>query len=196
MKKHKNKLINFALGLSIVSIGITISSDIFAQVLYPRYGLFQPYTKPRYPSRTETDKNIADVLEKSAKFRNFHDGLKQAKLLDILKQTCPKEQPYCLTIFAPNNEAFNNAPIAVFKKYNQPENRIKFLKYHLVQGPITPKDVDSGSKVTMEGNPIQITESSEGIYKLNTANAKHPSTLTSNGVIIEIDKLLIPPEFQ
>jgi uncharacterized surface protein with fasciclin (FAS1) repeats len=191
----KKTLINLALCLSAVSIGVTINCDIFAQPIYPRYGLFQPYTKPRYPSRNETGKDIADVLRDDPKFKNFVDGLNQEKLLDFLKQSCSKEQPYCLTVFAPNNDAFNkNASMALFNKYNQPENRIKILKYHLVQSPITPQDVNRGLKVTMEGHPIQITESSEGVYKLNTANAKHPSILTKNGVIIEIDKLLIPPD--
>ncbi|MDJ0732585.1 MAG: fasciclin domain-containing protein [Nostocaceae cyanobacterium] len=190
----KKKLINLALCLGVISIGFTINSDILAQPLYPRYGLFQPYTKPRYPSRNQTGKTIADVLTKDAKFRNFVDGLEQAKLLEELRKSCPKEQPYCLTIFAPNDEAFNNLPRAVFNKYNQPENRSKILQYHLVQGRITKEDVDSGSKVTMAGHPIQITESSEGIYKLNTANGKHPSILTKNGVIIEIDQVLIPPD--
>ena len=200
MKQQKNnlintnkKLINLALCLGIISIGTTMSSEIFAQPRYPRYGLFQPYSRPRYPSRDQTNNDIEYVLRNDPKFRNFFDGLEQAKLLDTLKQSCSKEEPHCLTIFAPNNKAFENASTSVFKKYNEPENRIKILKYHLVQDSITPQDVDGGSKVTMEGNPIKITEPSEGIYKLNTANAKNPSILTKNGVIIEVDELLIPP---
>jgi uncharacterized surface protein with fasciclin (FAS1) repeats len=189
----KSHLIKLALCFSVVSISVIMNSNTVALPIYPRYGLFQPYSKPRYPSRNETANNIADVLSKNSKFNNFVDGLKQANLLDTFKEPCPKEQPYCLTIFAPNNEAFNSTPRAVYQKYNQPENRIKVLKYHIVQGAITPQDVDSGSKMTIEGHPIKITETSEGVYKLNDANAKHPSILTSNGVIIEIDQVLIPP---
>lgn len=191
--KNQKKLINLALFLGIFSISITMSSEIFAQITYPRYGLFQPYTRTRYPYRKETNKNVEYVLRNTPKFSNFFDGLEQTKMLDDLKKNCPKA-PGCLTVFVPNNDAFNNAPNSIFEKYNQPKNRQKILRYHLVKGLIAPKDVDSGSKVTMEGSPIKITESSQGVYKLNSANPKYPPIPTENGVIIEIDQLLIPPD--
>ena len=170
-----------------------MSSDILAQMTYPRYGLFQPYSRTRYPYRKHINKDVEQVLRNTPKFSNFFDGLEQAKLLDNLKQPCP-DAPGCVTIFVPNNDAFNNAPNSIFKKYNQPKNREKILKYHLVKGLIEPKDVDSGSKVTMEGSSIKITEPSQGVYKLNNASTKYPAIPTQNGVIIEIDELLLPPD--
>ena len=190
----KNKLLNLTLCLGIISVGIMTNSDIYAVPKYPRYGLFQPYTRPRYPSRNEKKNDFESVLRKNSKFSNFLDGLEQANLLDTLKKSCTKDEPSCLTIFVPNDEAFNNASNSDFKKYNQPENRVRFLKYHLIKGPISTQDIDNGSIVTMEGNSIKISERSEGVYKLNTANAKHPSIITKNAVIIEIDKLLLPPD--
>ena len=187
------KLINLVLCLSVVSVGVTISSEIFAQTTYPRYGLFQPYTKTRYPYRQQKDENIESALRNNPKFKNFFNALEKAGMLDELKKSCPQAGA-CFTIFAPNNDAFNNANESVFEKYYKPKTSDKVLKYHLVKGIITEEEVESASKITMQGSPIKITKtSSQGVYKLGNANAKYPPIRTGNGVIIEIDKLITPP---
>jgi uncharacterized surface protein with fasciclin (FAS1) repeats len=156
---------------------------------YPRYALFQPYAHGNYPYRNSNN-NIADTLTNESKYANLVDELKEAGLFDRLKQ------PGSLTIFAPTDEAFNALPDEIFQRYSQKENRIKVLKYHLVAGAIAAKDVDRGSVVTLEGIPVNITVNADGAVRLNEANAKHPSTVTKNGVIIEIDRVLMPPDLQ
>ncbi|NEQ18854.1 MAG: fasciclin domain-containing protein, partial [Microcoleus sp. SIO2G3] len=133
--------------------------------------------------------NIANALSQDTKYANLTRQLKEAGLLDRLNQ------PGNFTIFAPTNQAFEALPKDVFNKLSQPNNRLKVLNYHLVNRLITEQDIKKGSITTAEGTPIKITVDSEDTVKLNDAIGQHPSTLAKNGVIIEVDKVLIPKEF-
>ncbi|MBW4623267.1 MAG: fasciclin domain-containing protein [Cyanosarcina radialis HA8281-LM2] len=155
---------------------------------YPRYSLFQPYASRNYPYRSSKN-TLANTLAQDTKFANLTAELQEAGLLETLKGKGS------FTIFAPSDEAFKALPEEVFQKFSQPENRIRVLKYHLVSREITPDDVNSGEIATLEGGRVKITQNDDGSVKLNDANAKHPSTLASNGVIIEVDRLLLPPDF-
>lgn len=166
-------------------ISLTISLPILAQ-LYPPYYLFQPYASSNYPYRNE-EGDLVDTLSEASNFVNLAAELEEAGLAETLKQQS-------FTIFAPTDEAFEALPDDVFDKFIQPENRIKVLKYHLVAGEVSQEDVDTGAVTTLEGSEITISHDN-GNVRLNEANAKHPSTRTSNGVIIEIDRVLFPPGF-
>lgn len=183
-KNWINKLTCF---VGIAGLTTLISFPVLAK-FYPRYALFQPSAYSSVPYRN-SNKNIAETLTQDSKFANLVDELKQAGLLDTLKQGN-------YTIFAPTDKAFNALPKDVFKRYSQSENRIKVLKYHLVAGEIIKDKVDTGAVTTVEGQPIKIVvDESTGTVNLNDAKGKYPSTVASNGVIIEVDKVLIPPEF-
>ncbi len=184
----------WGLFIAIASLICLVSVDVFARPIYPPYALFQPYAYRRYPYRTFKG-SIADSLTRDSKFKNFVDELKQADLLNPLQEACSQKEPSCLTIFAPTDKAFNALSEAQFKKFSEPENRVKVLKYHMIQGSVSNQDVDSKTKLTMEGSSVRIGDTSNGSYTINDANTKHPSTLANNGVIIEVDKVLLPPNF-
>ncbi|WP_017319451.1 fasciclin domain-containing protein [Mastigocladopsis repens] len=186
----KNWFKKLACAVGIAGFSTFISFPVLAK-FYPPRALFQPSAHRSYPYRN-SEKNIADTLAQNSKFVNLFDELKQAGLLETLKQ------PGYFTIFAPTDDAFNALPKDVFKRYSQPQNRLRVLKYHLVSGEITAKDakdLNGRAITTVEGNQINISIDSEGTVKLNNASGKHPSTKTKNGVIIEIDKVLLPPGF-
>jgi uncharacterized surface protein with fasciclin (FAS1) repeats len=182
----KNWIKKLTCFVGIAGVTTLMSFPVLAK-FYPRYALFQPSTYGSVPYRN-SNKDIAQTLTQDSKFANLVDELKQAGLLDTLKQG-----EY--TIFAPTDKAFNALPKDVFKRYSQPENRMKVLKYHLVAGIITEKNVDSGAVKTLEGQPVKIVVDDTGTTKLNNAIGKNPSTVASNGVIIEVDKVLLPPNF-
>ena len=174
-----------ALFVGIIGVATLSSFPVLAK-LYPRYALFQPSAYTNYPYRT-SENNIADVLTQDKKFANLVYELKQASLLETLKK------PGQFTIFAPTDNAFNALPKDTFKRLSQQENRLRVLKYHLVPGKISRAIVDRGAVTTLEGHQVTISTNSEGAVKLNDADGKHPSTVAKNGVIIEIDKVLLPP---
>jgi uncharacterized surface protein with fasciclin (FAS1) repeats len=184
----KKTSIKLACLLGIIGVTTLISSPVLARRFFPRFALFQPSAYKNYPYRT-SNSTIADTLTKDKKFANLVDELKEAGLFDSLKK------PGYFTIFAPTDSAFDSLSDNVFKRYSQPENRIKVLKYHLVTGEITPKQVQDGTIKTLEGTEVKISDRSDGTVQLNDAIAQHPSTTTTNGVIIEIDQVLIPADF-
>jgi uncharacterized surface protein with fasciclin (FAS1) repeats len=179
----KNWIKKLTCFVGIAGVTTLITFPVLAKV-YSRYALFQPSTYTSSPYRN-SNKDIAQTLTEDSKFANLVGELKQAGLLDTLKQGN-------YTIFAPTDKAFNSLPKDVFKRYSQSENRIKVLKYHLVAGRITKEIVDSGSVTTLEGQPIKIVVDDKDKVNLNNAIGKYPSTVASNGVIIEVDKVLIP----
>lgn len=187
---NKNSIKKLTLLVAIAGVTTAIGFPVLAKpkLFYPRYALFQPSAYSSVPYRN-SEKDIAQTLIQDSKFANLVDELKQAGLLDTLKQGN-------YTIFAPTDKAFNALPKDVFKRYSQSENRMKVLKYHLVAGQITKENVDSGAVKTLEGQPVKIVvDDSTGTVKLNDAIGKNPSTVASNGVIVEVDKVLLPPEF-
>ncbi|MBR8836058.1 MAG: fasciclin domain-containing protein [Stigonema ocellatum SAG 48.90 = DSM 106950] len=183
----RNWYTKLACFVGIAGVTTLISFPVLAK-FFPRYALFQPSASNNYPDRGSQN-DIATTLTHNSKFANLAKELKEAGLLDTLKQ------PANFTLFAPTDEAFNALPKDVFTRYSDPKNRIRVLKYHLVSRAVLEKDVDSGAIATVEGNPVRITADSEGEVKLNDASGKYPSTATKNGVIIEIDKVLLPPGF-
>jgi uncharacterized surface protein with fasciclin (FAS1) repeats len=184
-KKFPNRL---ALIAGIVGVSTLISFPVLAR-FYPAAALFQPSAYRSYPSYRNSEKNIADTLAEDSKFKNFVYELKQAGLLDELKQEGT------FTIFAPSDEAFNALPKDTYQRYSKPENRLKVLKYHLVSRIITEKNLNGAEIPTAEGKSVKVTVGSDGTVKLNNAVGKPPSIQTKNGVIIEIDRVLLPPEF-
>jgi uncharacterized surface protein with fasciclin (FAS1) repeats len=168
-----------------------ISVPVLAK-FYPRYALFQPSAYSSYPYRN-SQSTIAETLaqDKDSKYVNLVYELKEAGLLDTLNKPGAK-----FTIFAPTDKAFNALPKETFNKYSQGQNRDKVLKYHLVPGLLSQETIDAGAVKTLEGSEIKIAiNDAEDTVKLNDAHGKHPSTVTSNGVIIEVDKVLLPPDF-
>lgn len=177
-----------ALFFSITGIITAISFPVFAQIKYPPYALFQPLAYSGYPYRSNNT-DIASTLTKETKFKNLVDQLQQAGLLDELKQ----KNKY--TLFAPNDEAFDSLEDSVFDRLENKQDLLKVLKYHLVVGEVTPEQVDSGKITTAQGDRIQVTKQNNGGILLNGANAKQPPITANNGVIIEIDRVLLPPNF-
>jgi uncharacterized surface protein with fasciclin (FAS1) repeats len=194
LNKNRNPLISknwikkLTCFVGIAGVTTLISFPVLAK-FYPRYALFQPSAYSSVPYRN-SEKDIAQTLIQDSKFANLVGELKQAGLLDTLKEGKGK-----YTIFAPTDKAFNALPKDVFKRYSQSENRMKVLQYHLVAGEVTKESVDSGAVTTIEGQPIKIVVEDAGTVKLNNAIGKYPSTVASNGVIIEVDEVLLPPKF-
>lgn len=185
-KKLFNKL---AFVVGIAGISTLISVPVLAK-FYPPYALFQPSAYRSYAYRN-SEKNIADTLADNSKYSNLVYELKQARLLDTLKQGE-------FTIFAPTDNAFNALPKQTYQRYSQKENREKVLKYHVVPRIITKethKNLNGTAIRTLEGNPVNITLDKNGNVKLNNAVGKPPSIQAKNGVIIEINQVLVPPGF-
>lgn len=172
--------------IGVTGISILVGLPVFSQAYYPPMVFFQPLAYPNYPQRNEKG-NLVDSLESNTNFENLVAEVEAAGLTETLKQ----EQ---LTVLAPNDEAFNALPDEVFDKFSEPENRLKVLQYHLIPGEVTQEDVDRGEITTLAGEAIAISDNNNTLT-LNNAQTVFPSTVANNGVIIEIDRVLLPPDF-
>ncbi|EHC08377.1 beta-Ig-H3/fasciclin [Fischerella thermalis CCMEE 5273] len=182
----KKWFVKLAWVMGIIGVTTMISSPVLARRFYG-FAFLQPSAYRNYPYRN-SNSTIADTLAKDGKYANLVDELKEAGLFDTLKK------PGYFTIFAPTDNAFNSLDSNVFKQYSQPENRVKVLKYHMIVGEITPEQIKTGVLKTLEGSELRITEDANGEVKVNEAKVYHPATTTTNGVIVQINGLLIPSD--
>lgn len=167
-------------------IGLTIGLPVLAQSNYPPMIFFQPLAYPNYPQRNEQG-DLAASLASNTNLENLAAEIEAAGLTKQLKQ----EE---FTVIAPSDEAFNALSDEAFDKFSQSQNRTKVLQYHLIPGKVTQEDIDRGEITTLSGEKIVISQENNTL-KLNNATAGFPSTVAKNGVIIEIDEVLLPPSF-
>lgn len=172
--------------LSVVAISILTGVPIFAQGFYPPLYLFQPQAGSNYPYR-DRETNLLNALERESNFANLVSELEEAGLTETLQT----EQ---LTVLAPTDTAFNALPDEVFDQLTEPDNLERVLKYHLVAGQVSQEAIDRGEIQTLEGSIVTITNDNNSV-SLNNAEANQPPIKATNGVIIEIDEVLLPPDF-
>lgn len=143
---------------------------------------------------------IANVIEKSDRNivqtladRNF---VTLVELINVagLEKTLAEDGIY--TVFAPTDEAFAQLPVnAVPALENNTQELKKVLTYHVVAGKILmQKDIENMTSIkTLEGGELAVNVTANGI-QVGGANITEADILTNNGVIHQIDKVLIPPQ--
>ncbi|MDJ0567490.1 MAG: fasciclin domain-containing protein [Pleurocapsa sp. MO_192.B19] len=166
-----------------------VTAPVFAQgFLYPSASFFSPFAA--YYQSADEEVDLALLLEQ---YPAFNSRLQEANLLETLEN-----QNY-LTILVPSEEAFAALSPEMKQKLTEPENMKKLMQYHMVMGQISESDFQHGSVATvLEKNSVQITSVPVGDnkirVKLNEATASEPLAAT-DGVVIPLDQVLIPPEF-
>jgi uncharacterized surface protein with fasciclin (FAS1) repeats len=149
-----------------------------------------------YPSR-----NIIQNAIHSKDHTTLVAAVKAAGLVKTL------EGPGPFTVFAPTNEAFSALPAGTVQTLLKPENKAeltKILTYHVVPGRLDAKALDArimagGGEAklkTVEGDSLIVKGSGTHLTitddKGNTAAVTIPDVYQSNGVIMVIDKVLMP----
>jgi len=83
-------------------------------------------------------------------------------------------------------------------RIDEAENKeilVKILTYHVVPGKVTSTDLKSGDIKSVEGSLVPVVATLVIVGKDN-ANVTKPDIEASNGVIHQIDKVLLPPSLQ
>ena len=146
-------------------------------------------------------KNIVQNAVNSKDHTTLVTAVKAGGLVKTLEGKGP------FTVFAPTNEAFAALPAGTVDNLLKPENKKeldKILTYHVVPGRLYSAKLDEaiekgGGKATLktvEGDPLTITGSGTDLMvtdsKGNTAKVTIANVMQSNGVIMVIDKVLMP----
>ncbi len=103
------------------------------------------------------------------------------------------------TLFAPTNSAFSKLPPGMFDDMLRPENKAQLQRivlFHLVNGQSwTSKDLRmQKALVSCEGNPLEVKATKAGTLFVHKAKVLRADEHCANGVLDEIDTLLMPPQ--
>ena len=132
---------------------------------------------------------IVDVASEAGQF----DTLVAAVGAAGLAETLSSEGPF--TVFAPTDDAFAALPDGLVDALLLPENvevLQNILTYHVLGTEVPSADVVSGDVLTLEGEPIRIAVTGDGVT-VNAASVIAVDVNASNGVIHVIDSVLVPP---
>lgn len=147
------------------------------------------------------NKNIVENAVNSKDHTTLVAAVKAGGLVKTL------EGPGPFTVFAPTNEAFAALPAGTVDNLLKPDNKKeldKILTYHVVPGRLDTEALDRDIKngngkatlKTVEGDTLTVTGSGKDLMvtdqKGNTADVTIPNVFQSNGVIMVINKVLMP----
>ncbi len=221
MKANYSKLltrITAITGLISISLLTTIPSPA-KEVRNPKPSIFNepPYNRSKKPSKmppvtkpTESEieiptiqsppttpitkiketRNLVDLAQANGSFKTLLKALDAAGLKKTLQGTGP------FTIFAPTDAAFAELPQNAVNDLLKPENKevlLKILTYHVVSGKVLSSDLKSGEVKSLQGDPITVKVDQATGVMVNDAKITQADIQGSNGVIHQINKLILPP---
>lgn len=146
-------------------------------------------------------KNIVENAMNSKDHTTLVAAVKAGGLVDTLESAGP------FTVFAPTNEAFAALPAGTVDNLLKPENKgmlDKILTYHVVSGKLDTAALDQqimagGGKAelkTVQGETLWVSGSGKHLTitdtKGNSAKVTIADVYQSNGVILVVDKVLMP----
>ncbi|MFL9873279.1 fasciclin domain-containing protein [Paraburkholderia megapolitana] len=147
-------------------------------------------------------KDIVDNAVNSADHTTLVAAVKAAGLVDTLKSAGP------FTVFAPTNEAFSALPAGTVDNLVKPENKAtltSILTYHVLPGRYDFRKLDQairegGGKAELKTvNGETLTFAENGPHNIvvmdavgHTADISTYDVYQSNGVIMVVDKVLMP----
>jgi uncharacterized surface protein with fasciclin (FAS1) repeats len=130
--------------------------------------------------------DLVDTAASAGQFKTLVKAVQAAGLVDTLKARGP------YTVFAPTDEAFAKLPPGTLDALlADPQKLASVLKYHVVSGKVMAKDVKTGSVNTVEGQPLRVVASGNGVT-VNDATVVTTDIEASNGVIHVIDRVVLP----
>lgn len=132
--------------------------------------------------------DIVDTMSHAASLKIFCAALKTSGLAQTLKNSGP------YTVFAPSDEAFAKLPKGRWEALTKDKTRLAvILAHHVVPGKIIVAEAKPGDVPTLDGKPLHI-ESDNGMVSVDNAKVTQSDIPADNGVIHEIDSLVLPQE--
>ena len=178
MKKHK-KIIIIAIILVLIALAL---------VGYINFGGKPEQDTSEQPTVSEIDstKTASQVLASQDTFSKFSQALTtNMQATDIEGQ---------VTIFAPNNQAFNDLPQSTLITETLDK---KISGYHIAKGLYLSSELTDGQKIpTLSGIDLVVLKKQNEIYILDSKGNKvkilSPDLKTKDGYIHEVSHVFIP----
>lgn len=132
--------------------------------------------------------NVLEALSQAG-FNTLLKAVKYAKLDELL------ESAENITIFAPDNEAFNKLGPFILEslmKIGSEEELAEILKYHIISSTMPVDAVESVDSIKMMNGKKADIFKKNGILMVNDAEIIEPDIQVKNGVIHKINNVLLP----
>jgi len=134
--------------------------------------------------------NIVDTLSHAGSFRLFSAALKTCGLDETLKQSGP------YTVFAPSDSAIARLPKGEWNAIAKDKARLAdLLAHHVLRGKIVVAEAKPGDVATLGGSPVHLA-SDNGLVSIANAKVTLSDIQADNGVIHEVDALVLPDSNQ
>lgn len=171
-----------------IAFGVGIAANALANPMVGGAPMFQ-------------ENNIIENAVNSRDHTTLVAAVKAGGLVDTLEGAGP------FTVFAPTNEAFAALPAGTVNSLLKPKNKAtldKILTYHVIAGKLDTAALDSdimagGGKAslkTVQGETLWVSGSGKNLMvtdaKGNMAKVTIADVYQSNGVILVVDKVLMP----
>lgn len=138
----------------------------------------------------ESERNILQIALNSPDHSTLVAGVVATGLQDVLTNAGP------LTVFAPNNKAFDDLPEGTLDNLLKPENlgTLKnIITFHAAPGSYTGNNIKGVMGIGQAtGDKVKV-ETKDGETYVNGAKVLG-TVKASNGYVHVIDKVLLPPE--
>ena len=149
-----------------------------------------PTPTPVIPSPVVERTTVVSVAKGRAELTKLVAALEASGLAASLLDQGP------FTVFGPTNAAFDAMPAGTYAALLRPENKgrlLKVLTYHVVPGAYYADVLRDGPLGTQEGQKVLIDVGAFGIM-FGDARVVKGDDKATNGVIHQIDRVLIPPD--
>lgn len=117
-------------------------------------------------------------------------AVQHVKYEDVLSNVGP------FTVYAPTDAAFAALPAGTLEDLLKPENKATLediLEYHVALGVFKPESMTNGRRLGMANmKNTQVSVAEDGTVMINDAKVLG-SVEAANGLVVVIDKVLLPP---
>lgn len=141
--------------------------------------------------------SFVDASNKLGDIKTFSSDVQSAGLVDnldgqgLFSLGAAGSGPY--TIFAPSDKAFSKVPAETMKSISsKKDSMMTLLSYHIVESKAVLNRTDISSVKALEGSSLPIDLKAKIVGGANVTRSKR----YGNGIIYEIDQVLIPLKLQ
>ena len=135
----------------------------------------------------KANQNIAEVAMAAP---NLHTLVKALQAADMVGEL---QGPGPLTVFAPTDEAFAKIPPDQLNALLQDKTRLRqVLSNHVASGDLTANKLKNGMSIKPLGGEALPVSTMGGTVRVGDARVVKANIAASNGVIHEIDTVLMP----
>jgi len=161
--------------------------------IFPMLLLGSPAHGATHKPKTSKIRDLDDAVANNVILTKFASLVAASNLGTFLSSRGP------FTLFVPTNSAFSKLPPGMLDDLLLPQNQTQLQRivlFHLVNGKIfDARDLTAlKSLVSCEGNPLPLRRTKSGTQFVIKARIIHADIKCSNGMLHEIDTLLMPPQ--